>query len=188
MAAACGDLPFTIADNILGTPHMRITPSPLPHAEYERFESMRQHEAMFDELVPTTQRVIRIFDRSLSPSYNSAPRCELLRQFLRADPLNRLFIVLHDPEPIERVCPRLAAVLQRFSHTANIRQTPGSAKHLYDSFVIFDASHYLHRFHYDHMRYARGMNELVGAQQLLDRFAELWEVSTPAATGSLAGL
>ena len=47
---------------------MDSTPSTaLPHAEYERFESMREYEVMFDKLVPTTQRVIRIFDRSLSP-------------------------------------------------------------------------------------------------------------------------
>ena len=62
-----------------------------------------------------------------------------------------------------------------------MRQTPRWARHLYDPFVIFDASHYLHRFHYEHMRYARGLNELEGTQQLLDRFSELWEVSKPAA-------
>ena len=69
-----------------------------------------------------------------------------------------------------------------------MRQTPKSAKHLYDPFVIFDASRYLHRFHYDHMRYARGLNELEGTQQLLDRFAELWEVSTPAVSTGVVGL
>ena len=169
--------------------NMSSTPRPaLPHAEYERFDSMRQFDAMFDALVPTTQRVIRIFDKALSASYNTPARCELLRGFLRADPLNRLFIILHEPDTLTRICPRLIGVLQRFSHSAKVRQTPRSATHLYDAFVVFDASHYLHRFHHDHMRYARGLNELDGTQQLLDRHAELWEASSAYSAWGAAGL
>jgi hypothetical protein len=160
----------------------------LPHADYQRFESMRQYEAMLDELIPQTQRVIRIFDKSLSAAYNASARCELLRQFLRADPLNRLFIIVHEADSIERFCPRFVTLLQRYGHTAQVRQTPRAGSHLYDPFVIFDASHYLHRFHYDHMRYARGLDEVEGTQQLLDRFGELWEVSTPAAATGVVGL
>jgi hypothetical protein len=168
---------------------MDSTPSTaLPHAEYERFESMREYEVMFDELVPTTQRVIRIFDRSLSAHYNTPGRCTLLREFLRADPLNRLYIVLHETGTLARVCPRFVTVLQHFSHVAAVRQTPRGARHVYDPFIIFDASHYLHRFHYERMRYARGLNELNGAQQLLDRYGELWDVSKPAAASTVLGL
>lgn len=162
--------------------------SPLPHAQYERFESMREYDAMLDELIPRTQRVIRIFDKALSASYNNVPRCDLLSEFLRTDPLNRLYIVVHDSGNLERTCPRLVTLLQRFSHLAKVRQTPRSARHLYDPFVVFDASHYLHRFHYDHMRYARGLNEINGTQQLLDRFSELWDASTPAPAASVTGL
>jgi hypothetical protein len=160
----------------------------LPHAEYERFESSRDFESMLDELIPTSQRIIRIFDRTMPVSYNSALRCELLQTFLRSDPLNRLYIVLHEPESLERACPRFVRVLQRFGHSAKIRQTPADARHLYDTFVVFDASHYLHRFHHAHMRFARGRNEIDGVQQLLDRFGELWEASRPYTPASIAGL
>ena len=163
-------------------------PPPLPHAQYERFESMRDYDAMLDELVPQTQRMIRVFDKALSPSYNAQARCDLLTQFLRADPLNRLFIVLHETESLERTCPRFVTLLQRFSHVAKVRQMPRSTRHIYDPFVIFDASHYLHRFHYDHMRFARGMNDVDGAQQLLDRYSEMWEVSKPSPVASVTGL
>src|SRR5688572_29242660 len=138
-------------------------PSQLPHAVYERFESTREFDAMFEELIPLTQRVIRIFDKSVSERYNSPARCNLLGDFLRAVPLNRLYLVLHEPESLARNCPRFATLLQRFGHIAKVRQTPRWARHLYDPFVIFDASHYLHRFHYQHMRFARGRNEVVGA-------------------------
>lgn len=169
--------------------HMDSRPQhALPHAEYERFESTREYEAMFDGLIPATQRIIRIFDRALSAQYNAPGRCGLLREFLRADPLNRLFIVIHDPDSMARVCPRFVTLLQHFSHVAKVRQTPRSARHVYDPFIIFDASHYLHRFHYERMRYARGRNELNGAQQLLDRYGELWDASTPAAATGVLGL
>src|SRR5581483_135161 len=135
---------------------------PLPHAQYERFESMRQYEEMFDELVPKTQRVIRIFDKALPAAYNSTARCELLTTFLRADPLNRLYIVVHETESIERTLPRFVLLLQRFGHVAKVRQTPRWARHVYDPFAIFDASHYLHRFHHEHMRFARGLNDVDG--------------------------
>lgn len=163
-------------------------PSGLPHADYQRFESLRQFDTMLDELIPQTQRVIRVFDRALSAAWNATARCDLLRQFLRADPGNRLYLVLHETGNLDRVCPRFTAVVQRYGHLAKVRQTPRGARHLYDPFVIFDGSHYLHRFHYDHMRYARGMNDAQGAQQLLERFNELWDVSKPAATGGPVGL
>jgi hypothetical protein len=168
---------------------MSSTPPPaLPHADYQRFESNREFEAMLDELIPQTQRVIRVFDKALSAAWNATARCDALSGFLRADPLNRLYIIVHDAGAIERVSPRFATLLQRYGHVAKLRQTPRAARHLYDAFVIFDASHYLHRFHHDHMRYARGLNELDGTQQLLDRFSELWEVSTPALVSGVVGL
>jgi hypothetical protein len=143
---------------------------------------------MFDELVPRAQRLIRVFDRSLSPRYNTSSRCQLFRDFLRADPLNRLLIVLHDADNIVRVAPRFVTLLQQFSHAVKLRVTPRSARHIYDAFAIFDASHYLHRFHHDQMRFARGRDELAGAQALLDRFEELWDASTPSAAINVLGL
>ena len=133
----------------------------LPHAEYERFESMRQYEAMFDELVPTTQRVIRIFDRSLSAQYNTPGRCTLLREFLRADISNRLYIVVHETDSMARVCPRFVSVLQHFSHIAHVRQTPRAARHIYDPFVIFERA-IIDRFHYERC-VTPGLNELTAA-------------------------
>ena len=161
---------------------------PLPHARYERFEGVRDLDAMFDELVPQTQRVIRIFDRSLSARFNTLVRCGLLEDFLRADTLNRMLIVVHDTEAVTRTIPRLVSLLQRFGDMAHLRQTPSWARHVYDPFVIFDASHYLHRFHYDQIRFARGLNEVAGARQLLDRHDELWEASTPVNAGGVTGL
>lgn len=160
----------------------------LPHAQYRRFEGMREFETLLDEMIPQTQSAIRIFDKALSRDFNAPPRYEALRQFLLASRSNRLMIVVHEPELIERQCPRMMELARHFSSTVKIHQTLRPAKHVYDPFVIFDASHYLHRFHYDHLRAAQGLNDVIGAQQLLDRFAEIWEASAPAVAADKTGL
>jgi hypothetical protein len=162
--------------------------SGLPDRRYERFEGTREYEHMFDELLHGTQQVVRIFDRTLSAAYNSPRRCDAFSRILRAGPPNSLQIVIHEPQPVERVCPRFVMLLQRFSHVAKVRQTPRFARHVYDPFVVFDASHYLHRFHHEQPRFARGLNDVDGAQQLLERFDELWDASEPALARSIPGL
>jgi hypothetical protein len=164
------------------------TPHNLPNAEYRRFEGMREYEELIDRMIPQTLRTIRMFDRSLSRGWNTPERCELLRQFLLASRMNRLMIALHDTARLERECPRMLKLLQQFSHAVSIRTTLRPAKLVYDPFIIFDASHYLHRFHYDHLRAAQGTNDVLGAQQLIDRFSEIWEVCGPAISANVSGL
>lgn len=160
----------------------------LPHAQYRRFDGMREFEALYDDMIAQTQSVIRVFDKALSREYNSPRRYEALRQFLLASRSNRLMIVLHETDPIERQCPRVIDLARQFSSAVKIHQTLRPARHVYDPFVIFDATHYLHRFHYDHLRAAQGMNDIIGTQQLLDRFTEIWEASAPAISSDTTGL
>ena len=160
----------------------------LPNAAYRRFEGMREYEALIDQLIPQTQRTIRIFDRSLSRSYNAQERFEALRRFLLASRANRLMIVLHEAATVERDCPRVIDLLRQFATAVKINETLKPARQIYDPFVIFDATHYVHRFHYDHLRAAHGTNDVLGAQQLLDRYVEIWEASAPALSANTTGL
>jgi hypothetical protein len=160
----------------------------LPNAEYRRFEGLREYEEVIDALIPQSQRFIRVFDRTLSRGWTSPQRHEALRQFLLASRLNRLLIVVHDAEPVERECPRMMDLVRQFSAAVRIHETLSPAKHVYDPFVVFDASHYVHRFHYKYLRAAQGTNDVVGAQQLLDRFAEIWDASAHAVTAGTSGL
>jgi hypothetical protein len=165
-----------------------MTSGALPITQYRRFESFKEYEALFDSLIPRTETIIRVFDRALPVAWNSPQRAELLRQFLRRNPVNRLYIVLHDASNIERSLPRLAALNRDFGHAFKMRQTPKMAHHLYDPFVIFDASHYLHRFHHAHMRAALGTHDMEGAQALLERHLELWEASMTVSITTPSGL
>ena len=149
---------------------------------------MREYEAIIDGLIPQTQRIIRVFDNSLSHAWNSPQRYETLRQFLLANRTNRLLIVVHDAELIERESPRLVDLVRQFAASVRIHQTLSLAKQVYDPFVVFDANHYVHRFHYRFLRAAQGTNDLVGTQQLLDRYAEIWEASALAVSADASGL
>ena len=160
----------------------------LPNAEYRRFEGMREYEAVIDGLIPQAQRIIRVFDQGLSRAWNSPERYETLRQFLLANRKNRLLIVVHDAEPIVRECPRTVELVRQFGTAVRIHETLVAAKQVYDPFVVFDAIHYVHRFHHRFLRAAQGTNDLLGAQQLIDRHAELWDASALAVSAGTSGL
>ncbi len=106
------------------------------------------------------------------------------RLFLVANRTNRLLIVLNETRLLQSELTRLIVFAQQFSHTCCIWETLRGAVHVYDPFVVFDSSHYVHRFHYDHMRAAQGTHSPAGAQQLIERFDEIEEcASPPPATG-----
>ena len=160
----------------------------LPNAEYRRFEGMREYEALIDGMIPQTERAIRVFDQTLALPWNSPERFESLRRFLLVNRANRLLIVVHNAEPIERERPRMVELVRQFGTAVRIHQTQVAAKHVYDPFVVFDANHYLHRFHFRFLRAAQGSNDLIGARELLDRFAEIWDASTLAVSAGTSGL
>ncbi len=160
----------------------------LPNAVYRRFEGMREYEALVDEMIPLTQQVIRVFDRTLSRDWNRNERIELLRQFLRQARDNRLYIILHDTRKLAMEQPRLLELARQFGPACVIRETLKQAKKAYDPFVLFDGSHYLHRFHYDHLRAAQGLHDVVGNRQLFERFGEISEYSGPPMATSTSGL
>jgi hypothetical protein len=165
------------------------SPSTPPNEKtYRRFESFKEYEALFDEFIPQTQTLIRVFERALPAAWNTARRIELVRQFLRRNRLNRLYVVVHDAANIESTLPRVVDLSDDFGHAFLLRQTPKTARQLYDPFVLFDADHYLHRFHHAHMRAALGTHDAESARALLERHLELWEVSTPVRLTPPAGL
>ena len=160
----------------------------LPNAEYRSFESMREYEAVVDGMIPQTLRAIRVFDNVLSRTWNSPARHEELRKFLLTSRNNRLLIVVHDAGPIAREIPRMLELVQQFGNAVRIHQTLTPAKGVYDPFVLFDACHYVHRFHYRFLRAAQGTNDITGTQLLLGRFDEIWEASVLAVSAGTSGL
>jgi hypothetical protein len=157
-------------------------------ANHEKLEGLAAYEAAVDALIQSAQRNLRIFDRCLSREYNSLRRSELLRSFLLASRVNRLQIVVHDAANLQRDCPRLLNMLRHFSHSIAIHRTQPRAQRVYDPFSVADDHSYLHRFHYDQPRAVLSSGDVTGAQELLARYDEIWEASTPAIGATTLGL
>jgi hypothetical protein len=163
-------------------------PPPGPDPVHRRLETIGEIDAAFDELLARAHREIRIFDHALARGFNGPSRHEALRAFLLASRVNRLFIVVHDPGPIEREQPRTMALLRQFAHAVTLHRTRPRARHVNDAIVLIDDQHHLHRFHFDQPRALLALDDPEGTRMLRKRFDEIWEASDPGLPPTRLGL
>ena len=147
-----------------------------------------EYEAALDTALAKAQRSIRIFEHTLGRGYNSPQRFELLRRFLLASRRNRLQIVAHEPQTIDRNCPRILNLLRLHSHSISIHETHSNAKSVYDPFTVVDDHSFVHRFHFDEMRGLLALDDPIGTHVLGERFDEIWEASSPTVSATTIGL
>ena len=84
---------------------------------YERFDTSQGFQAAVDRLMEQPGRELRLFDPDgAALRLNDPQRIELLERFLIASRTRRLYLVVHSTDHLTRQCPRLLALLRRFSH------------------------------------------------------------------------
>lgn len=110
----------------------------------------------------------------------------VLRQFLAGQ--GRLQLALHDPQHLERHCPRFLRLLLDYSHLVECRRTSKGLRQLTDSFCIGDARHLVRRFHSDHLRGEAVADAPAATQVCGERFAGIWEEATVVLQGGILGL
>ena len=159
-----------------------------PDSQHTALSGHAQYEAAIDAVLAKAKSTIRIFDQTLGSEYNSALRTDLLRKFFLASRRNSLQIVLHDTQALDRSCPRLLGLLRIYGHSISIHETRPAAKSVYDPFVVVDDSCFVHRFHFDEVRGLSAHNDPAATQPFIERFAEIWEESSPAVTATTLGL
>ena len=147
-----------------------------------------EYEAALDTALAKAQRSIRIFEYTLGRGYNSPQRFDLLRRFLLASRRNRLQIVVHEPQTIDRNCPRILNLLRLHSHAISIHETHSNAKSVYDPFTVVDDHSFVHRFHFDEMRGLLALDDPIGTHAFAERFDEIWEASSPTVSATTIGL
>jgi hypothetical protein len=147
-----------------------------------------EYDLALDSILERAGKSIRIFDHALGTGYNSQKRFEILRKFILASRRNRLQIVVHHPQTIDRNCPRLLILLRTYGHAISIHETHSNAKSVYDPFAVVDEDCYVHRFHFEEMRGLKAVNDPIGTHTLAERFDEIWESSSPAASATTLGL
>lgn len=162
--------------------------SPPPVPRHHELDSRTPLEQATDRVLALGRHRIAIFGKTFGAEWNDPERVAAIRQFCLASRRNRIRIVLHDPHPMYRSCPRLLGLLRQFSHVIAINESQYQAKNVYDPFVLVDDRHYVHRFHYDAPKGLLALDDPHGASTLRDRFEELWGASEEAIPATTLGL
>lgn len=156
---------------------------------YERFDTQQGFQAAVDRLLGEAGRELRIFDPDATAlRLNDTARVGLLEGFLRASRIRRLYMVLHDPQHLQRACPRMMGLLARYSHAIQIHRTHEEIRELQDAFLVLDSVHYVRRPVAAFPRGAIGLGDEAEALAMRSRFNEIWTASYPAVSSTTVGL
>jgi len=166
------------------------TPTPVPpEPSYRRISGNVESQAAIDEVIGQARTTLRLFDVSLSNrGYNSPKRIEALRTFLVAGRAHRLLIALHEPETLERDCPRLLMLLRQYPMSIEIHRTLAQARNAMDPFIVADDHSVWHQHHYEQPRATVALHSPADASPIAQRFDEIWEQSEPAVSATTLGL
>lgn len=143
----------------------------------------------YDRLLALARRELRIFDSNLAElDMNSTARIEALTRFLKASRTHRIYIALHDVEPVARHCPRLVALLGSYPAGIVIHRTQGEAAKVQDCFVLADGEHLVRRPVTQQPRGVLVIDDAKECQPMRERFDEIWESSVPGVSANTTGL
>lgn len=155
----------------------------------ETFDSEAGYREAIDATIRAATRELRIFDGDLERMRLDEPaRHALLHAFLAGGAGRRLYIVVHDPDPMRTSHPRLMNLIRSHGHQIEVRHTPDHLRHLANRVVLADELHGTIRFHADHPRGKRIDNDNVEIHPFWQRFDDLWEASQVCSPASAAGL
>lgn len=110
----------------------------------------------------------------------------ILRTFLAQG--GRMRLAMHRTTHLERECPRFLRLVRDFGHLVECRVTSRSLRQLTDSFCIGDDVDIVRRFHSDHARGEAAFGTPGAADVSRERFAGIWEESTPTLHPTTTGL
>jgi len=156
---------------------------------YERFETNADFQAAVDRLLEQPGRELRIFDPDGGAlRLNDPLRIARLERFLMSSRTRRIYLVLHNTDPLTRQCPRMMSLLGRYSHAMQINRTQEEIRELQDAFLVLDALHFVRRPVAQLFRGALSFGDETEALAMRGRFMEIWAASLPAVSSTTIGL
>ena len=156
---------------------------------YERFDTAEGFHAAVNRLLAQPGRELRIFDPDgAALRLNDPARVGALERFLQESRTRRLYIALHDPQPLQKNCPRMMGLLARYSHAIQVNRTHEEIGELQDAFLVLDSAHYVRRPVATAFRGALGFGDETEALAMRGRFNEIWTASFPAVSATTLGL
>jgi hypothetical protein len=158
-------------------------------ATYERFDTNDGFQAALERLLGQPGRELRIFDPDgTALKLNDPARIEKLADFLQQSRTRRIYMVVHNTDHITRQCPRMMALLARYTHAIQINRTSEEIRELQDAFLVLDALHYVRRPVATFFRGAMGLGDDNEGLAMRGRFMEIWGASYPAVSSTTVGL
>jgi hypothetical protein len=158
-------------------------------AVYESFDTREGFQAAVERLLERPGRELRIFDPDgASLRLNDTARIARLEGFLSASRTRRLYMVVHEPQHLQRECPRMMSLLARYSHAIQINRTHEEIRELQDAFLVLDSLDYVRRPVAARYRGAIGLGDETEALAMRGRFGEIWSASFPAVSSTTVGL
>lgn len=124
-------------------------PTP-PSFTYQQLNGREAGLSAFDTCLEAAEHDISMFDRD-GQFYGLERRqaAELLSVFLLKNSAARVEIIVQDIRFLENKCPRLIAVLRRFSPRMSVKVTEPELQHFARGFAVFDNKAVLRRPHFD---------------------------------------
>ena len=157
--------------------------------QHTQFDGASDYIEALDTLCSLASRSLCVFEKDFDGiGFNSEKRYDVLRQFLLANPYNRLYLLAHDVRYLSNNCPRMTMLLRQFSHNIQIYRTPQHLMNISEPFAVADEAHYVRRFHFDDARGVLAQNDPQGARLLHSQFMEIWSASRPGVAASTLGL
>jgi hypothetical protein len=164
-------------------------PDAAPEPIYRQISGIAESQAAIDEVIAAARATLRLFDVSLGGrGFNSAARTDALRRFFVTGRSHRLLIALHEPETLERDCPRLLHLLRQFPMSIEIHRTLAQARNAQDPFIVADDHSVWHQLHHTQPRAVVALHSPADAGPIAQRFDEIWELSEPAVSATTLGL
>ena len=159
-------------------------------AVYESFDTREGFQAAVERLLERPGRELRIFDPDgAALRLNDAARVARLEAFLRANRTRRLYLVLHEPQHLQRDCPRMMSLITRYGachpDQPHARGDPRAAGRLPRARFARLRAPAGGGLRY---RGAIGLGDETEALAMRARFGEIWAASFPAVSGTTVGL
>lgn len=145
-------------------------------------DSRADYATALGELCTLAEHALYVFDKNFDGlDFNSAARHDQLRQFLLADPANRLYLLVQDEDYLRHHCPRLLNLLQHFSGSMFLYRLPKHLQHIATPFAVADARHCVRRFHFDHPQGVFEAYDTENGNRYQNYFMDLWNASKTVA-------
>jgi len=157
--------------------------------QHTRLDGIADYTVALDTLCRLARHNLCLFDKNFDGSgFNGEARYGTLRDFLLANPANRLFVLAHDTRYLATRCPRMMMLLQQFGSSMFIHQMPAHLQQITEPFSVADEAHYVRRFHFDDPRGILAQHDPENARILKSHFMEMWNASHPSASTTRLGL